>query len=64
MSGSNNGNPCFIYNFCISLKVKHEWRIINFQQASGKFRVPGNDDVSAQFFNVVKFCIGQFHRLA
>ena len=63
MPGTDNRNPWLIYNFCISLKVKHEWRIINFQQAFGELRVPGNDHFSAQLTGMVKLGIGQFHRL-
>src|ERR1019366_5541566 len=57
MPCANHSNPWLIYNFGISSKVKHERRIINFQQPPGKFRVPRNDDGSAEFPGMVKFGI-------
>ena len=63
MPRANHSNPWFIYDFCISSKVKHERRIINFQKAFGELRVPGNDHFSAQLPGMVKFGISQLHRL-
>ena len=42
MPGSDNRNSMLIDDFLASLEIKHERRIVDFQQPPGKFRITRN----------------------
>src|SRR5208282_502266 len=64
MPGADNCNSRFIYDFRATFQVKHEWRVVDFQQPSRILRIASHNNSSTLFLGAVELGSGQLKRLA